>query len=338
MAQKIILSQKGLKENNKKFQDELKVIDTFGNWDKPLQNSKAKQPRPRWVDTKEIAYTKSIKNQSKEYRFLSKEGSLPFNSFRNLSSKMAINEILWIYQKQSNRLDEAHKLGIKWWDNHEVNNSGTIGFAYGKTVDDYKLIDTLLHNMEHDPFSRRHILNLWQQTHINKQLLIGGLVPCAYLFSFNIEESYNYSDEEFKLHLESTSNFNVTPPIVREVDMNLKQRSSDRIVAGEINPFQYIALGLMICGHLTYKTGVKHILKSMKYDVDNMHYYDRHEEMVKEILSIDPEIIVNELSKEDEEFSLELSSNKNFFDYSFKDFIIKKPSIINLYSSLPVAQ
>ena len=50
--------------------------------------------------------------------------------------KKGIQEILWIYQKQSNSLKLAHEMGIDWWDNWDVGD-GTIRvkiWSYRKRV------------------------------------------------------------------------------------------------------------------------------------------------------------------------------------------------------------
>ena len=68
---------------------------------------------------------------------------------RNTAIKTGIKEILWIYQKQSNSLDEAKQMGINWWDEWNIGD-GTIGERYGKTVKNFDLMNNLLNNLKKD--------------------------------------------------------------------------------------------------------------------------------------------------------------------------------------------
>lgn len=335
MAQR--LECKTLYENSIEYHDLILDIIHTGISDKPL-SAGTKHPRPKWEDGT-IAYTKSLNREegyyySRTYNLL--KGELPFNSIRPLAIKSAIQEIFWIYQDQSNRLGDAHKRGIKWWDNHEVNKSGTIGFAYGKTVRDFNLLDKLLEGMEKDPFSRRHILSLWQEEHISKQLLIGGLVPCAYQTIFNIKEKFDFNDDEYRLQLESTSNLIVKPPVKRIVSLTLHQRSNDFIVANNINIIQYIAFGLKVCGHLTFKTGIEHILSCFTHNVEDCHVYEKHIPIYEEAIFENAAMLDSTFLNPDDCF-LELLTNKNFYDYRIEDFNYKKPINTLVNCKFPVA-
>ena len=92
------------------------------------------------------------------------------------------------------------------------------------------------------------------------------------------------------------------------LDMTLNQRSSDYIVANFINKTQYLALQMMIASHLGYKVG------KFCHFVQNLHIYDRHIDAAKEILGKEPLPI---------QPKLELKSQKNFYDFSIDDFVIK---------------
>ena len=52
----------------------------------------------------------------------------PILSLRKINYKAAIDEILWIWQKRSNKLED---LNSKIWDQWEYKKSGTIGHSYG---------------------------------------------------------------------------------------------------------------------------------------------------------------------------------------------------------------
>jgi thymidylate synthase len=91
------------------------------------------------------------------------------------------------------------------------------------------------------------------------------------------------------------------------LDMTLVQRSSDYIVANQINKTQYFSLLLMVAGHCDYKVG------KFCHFVQNLHIYDRHYDAANEILKKEP---LNVSPK------LILKENKNFYDYSINDFLI----------------
>lgn len=207
-------------------------------------------PRPKWKDGTP-AHTKFVTQVFEKYNIA--EGEFPIPTIRRTAIKTGIKEILWIYQKQSNKLSEARKLGINWWDNWDIGD-GTIGKRYGYTVNKYNLINKLLKGLKEDPFGRRHIMNLWQLDDLENS---EGLKPCAFETLWSVRK---VKDEYY-------------------VDMALIQRSNDYITAGYINKIQYVSLMMMICGHLGYKFG------DFSHFVGNLHIYDRHEEALKEILT-----------------------------------------------------
>ena len=136
-----------------------------GSWDD--------NPRPRYSDGT-IAHSKFITGVFEEYD-ISKE-EFPIPTLRNTSIKTGIKEILWIYQQQSASLDIAHRMGINWWNEWDIGD-GSIGQRYGRTIARYQLMDKLLSGLLKDPFSRRHIINMYQYTDLEET---SGLYPCAY--------------------------------------------------------------------------------------------------------------------------------------------------------------
>lgn len=120
----------------------------------------------------------------------------------------------------------------------------------------------LLSGLEKDPYGRRHMLSLYNW----KNQPHKTLVECAFMNMFAVRE-----DEQGFI-----------------LDQNLIQRSSDFITASFINASQYIYLGLSFVEHLTYVTGKKWRLGKFKYDINNLHCYDRHEKYIAEILNNEP--------------------------------------------------
>lgn len=223
----------------------LKEILKNGQWDE--------NPRPKWKDGTP-AHSKFIGPIFEEYNI--SKGEFPISTLRNTAIKMGIKEIFWIYQLQSNKLSDAHDLGITWWDDFNIGDN-TIGQRYGATVDRYNLMNLLLDSLKNNQFSRRHIINLYQYEDLNET---DGLDPCAYETLWSIRK---INDDFY-------------------VDMTLMQRSNDYIVANQINKIQYVALLQMVCSHLGYKPG------KFYHIVQNLHIYDRHIGAAKEILNKEP--------------------------------------------------
>lgn len=251
-------------------------------------------PRPKYKDGTP-AHTKFITQVFEKYD-ISKE-EFPIPTIRKTAIKTGIREILWIYQKQSNSLDVAKDMLIGWWEDWNIGD-GTIGNRYGHTVRKHRLIDNLLKNLKENPFGRRHIMNMWQYEDLNSSK---GLFPCAYetIWSVRSVNGVNY------------------------VDMTLVQRSNDYIMAGFINKIQYVALMMMVCGHLGYEVGV------FAHMTQNLHVYNRHLEALDEVLSRESLGV---------QTRLKLKTKKNFYDYTIDDFeVLNLSKIKKLVSPLEIA-
>lgn len=252
-------------------------------------------PRPKWQDGTP-AHSKFITGVFEEYDI--SKGEFPITTLRNTAVKTGIKEILWIYQRQSNSLTVAKEMGINWWDEWDIGD-GTIGQRYGATVRRYDLVNKLLDGLKNDPFSRRHIMDMYQYTDLEET---PGLHPCAYKTTWSVRRV----DSQYYL------------------DMTLDQRSNDYIVAGYINKIQYVALQMMVAGHCGYRVG------KFCHLVQNLHIYDRHMDSVKELLDRKP--------LEDNLPYLELVGVKNFYDYKLDDFKIHNISgIEKLKNTLELA-
>jgi len=271
---------------DKYYIDNLKKVLSEGSWDE--------NPRPRYLDGTP-AHTKFISQVFEEYDISKDEFPIP--TLRDTAIKTGIKEIFWIYQEQSSSLDVAHKMGIKWWDEWDIGD-GTIGQRYGRTIAKYQLMDKLLSGLMKDPFSRRHIINMYQYSDLEETK---GLHPCAYEIMFSVRK------EQDELIL----------------DMTLIQRSNDYLVAGFINKIQYTALLMMVAGHCNYKVG------KFCHLVQNLHIYDRHFDAVFELLNKEPLNIQPKLI---------LKENKNFYQYTIDDFeIIGTEGVTKLNLKLELA-
>jgi thymidylate synthase len=258
------------------------------------ENNLDENPRPKYKDGVE-ANSLFITQVFEEYDI--SKGEFPITTLRNTAIKTGINEILWIYQDQDSNLTTAHKRDIKWWDEWNIGN-GTIGQRYGATIRKWNLMDNLLKSLKEDPFSRRHIINMLQESDLKQT---NGLYPCAYETMWSVRKV----GKDFYL------------------DMTLNQRSNDYIMAGYINKIQYVALLMMVASHLGYKVG-----KFCHY-IQNLHIYDRHIEAARELLDREPL---------DQQPKLELKTNLDFYNINLDDFkILNIKGIQKISSDLEIA-
>jgi thymidylate synthase len=222
----------------------------------------------------------------------------PIPTLRNTAIKTGIKEILWIYQKQTSSLRVAREMGINWWEEWNIGDD-TIGQRYGATIKRYDLMNKLLDGLVNDPFGRRHIISMYQYVDLEET---NGLFPCAYEILCSVRKV-----GEDKV-----------------LDMTLVQRSNDYLVAGYINKVQYLALQMMVAGHCGYKIG------KFCHLVQNLHIYDRHFDGVTELINRTP--LDSDLPY------IELTENKNFYDYTINDFkIYNIDKIMKINSQLELA-
>ena len=194
------------------------------------------------------SHTKFLNNVIFNYDI--SKGEYPILTLRPLAWKSAIKEVLWIYQQQTSNLSVLRdKYNIKWWDSWNIGND-TIGRRYGATVAKYDLVNKLLKGLKEQPYTRRHIIDMYQYADFEET---DGLHPCAYSTTWNVRGKY--------------------------LDLILNQRSSDFCVAWGINIFQYFALQLMVAKAVGLKPGI------LTHVIGNVHIYDRHIEQANELVN-----------------------------------------------------
>lgn len=212
------------------------------------QDTSGELVRPHWEDGTP-AYT--IKKFGVCNRYdLSKE--FPIMTLRKTPLKSATDELLWIWQKKSNNVNE---LNSHIWDSW-ADESGSIGKAYGYQLSvkhKYKegmfdQVDRVLYDLKHNKASRRIITNIYNHADLNEM----HLYPCAYSMTFNVSG-------------------NVLNGI-------LNQRSQDMLVANNWNVCQYSVLMHMIAQVSGLKVG------EFVHVIADAHIYDRHVELVKEVM------------------------------------------------------
>jgi thymidylate synthase len=164
------------------------------------------------------------------------------------------------------------------------------------------LINKLIKDIENDPYGRRKIVSLWQETDLTETV---GLAPCAFLTIWNVRK--NDLGRKY-------------------LDMMLVQRSGDMLTAsgpGGINEIQYAALLMMIARHTGYEPGV------FTHIVANEQIYDRHfeaaDEMLKRFEMIEPIESRNDIVHYGTyPPKLILNPEKtNFYDFTIDDFTME---------------
>ena len=236
--------------------------------------------RTRWEDGTEANYYSIVGVQNK----YDLEKEFPMITLRNNSKTVqkAIDEILWIWQKKSNKVSE---LNSHIWDQWS-GKDGTIGKAYGyqfankyefKTKEGIKKmdqVDYVLYLLKNDPSSRRIMTNLFN----HEELKDMNLEPCAFGTQWLVKDG--------KLHL------------------ILNQRSQDMLAANGWNTMQYAALLHMFAQVSGLKIG------TLTHNIGDCHIYDRHIPFIKQLLEaktmdVNPKLVINNDTKDFYKFKVE---------------------------------
>lgn len=241
--------------------------------------------RTRWDDGEEANYY-SIVGVTNKYDV---EKEFPMITLRNNTQTVmkAIDEILWIWQKKSNNVNE---LNSHIWDQW-ADEKGSIGKAYGyqmgkkydfKTKEGIKNMDQVdfcLYLLNNDPASRRIMTNIFN----HEELKDMNLEPCAYSTQWLVKGG--------KLHL------------------ILNQRSQDMLAANGWNTMQYAALLCMFAQCMGLKPG------TLTHNIGDCHIYDRHIPLVKKLIEaksmdVTPKLVIK-------------NPTTNFYDFKVEDFEIQ---------------
>ena len=237
-----------------------------------------KDPRPYWLE-EDGSHTPAHSLFVTQYveTFDISKGEFPISTIKPTAWKTGIREMFWIYQEASNDLSVAReKFGIKWWDSWDIGD-GTIGSTYGAIVKKYDLMNELLKGIQENPYGRRHIISLWQEEELRGVI---GLPPCAFQTLWTVRGEY--------------------------LDCTLIQRAQDILGAANINNTQYVALQMMVAKHCGLKPG------KYTHFVQNLHIYDRHMSIAKELLK-------RPCSEKQPKLIFEPKSN-NFYEFTIDDF------------------
>lgn len=234
--------------------------------------------RPHYKSDGKPAHTQYITDVTDVYDI--SKGEFPISTYRPIPWKSTIGELLWMYQLQSNDIHVLEKeFKVKWWRPWDIGD-GTIGQRYGATIKRYNMVNELINEIKNNKYSRRIIMNMWQLKDFAET---PGLKPCVYSTTWNVRGEY--------------------------LDVFVLQRSSDYILSEGFDRLQYCALLMMIAQCTGLKPG------KMTYHVNNMHIYDRHIPIAKDILSNKPS---------DKQPRLILGTScTGFYKFTVDDFILE---------------
>lgn len=244
-------------------------------------DTKGEKVRPKWDDG---SYAYTIKKFGVVNRYdLKKE--FPALTLRKTNLKNCVDEILWIWQKKSNNIND---LNSHIWDSWADEN-GSIGKAYGYQLGvkhQYKegmmdQVDRVLYDLKNNPYSRRIMTNIY----VHQDLHEMNLYPCAYSMTFNVTKN----KEMGKLVLNGI----------------LNQRSQDILTANNWNVCQYAVLLHMFAQVSDMEVG------ELVHVIADAHIYDKHVALVEELITREqhpaPKFWIN-------------PEVKNFYDFTVDDF------------------
>lgn len=212
-------------------------------------STEGEKVRPKWEDG---TYAYTIKRFGVVNRYdLSKE--FPALTLRKTYIKSAIDELLWIWQKKSNNVND---FGSKIWDSW-ADETGSIGKAYGYQLGikhKYKegmmdQVDRVIYDLKNNPYSRRIMTNIYNFADLNEM----NLYPCAYSMTFNVTDG--------------------------RLNAILNQRSQDILAANNWNVVQYSVLVHMLAQVCDLQVG------ELVHVIADAHIYDRHIPIVKELIT-----------------------------------------------------
>lgn len=230
--------------------------------------------RPRWSDGKP-AHT--IKKFGIVNRYDLQE-EFPIQTIRRMYLKSAVDELLWIWQKKSNRVNQlSSHVWDAWAD--EVGSIGkSYGYQLGQTFRHHRIpngnytnteeypsmfvdsdgwvhmdqVDAVLYDLFFNYSSRRILTNMYN----HQDLADMQLHPCAYSVTFNVSEN--------------------------TLNAILHQRSQDMLTANGWNVMQYAVLLHMIAQSCYLNAG------ELVHVIADAHIYDRHIPIVQQIIQNEP--------------------------------------------------
>ncbi len=182
----------------------------------------------------------------------------PAVTTKKLHFRSIIHELLWFLQGDTN-IKYLRDNGVTIWDEWADEN-GDLGPVYGyqwrswpgpdgQTIDQ---ITNLLHQLRHNPHSRRHIISAWNVADVDEM----ALPPCHCLFQFFVADG--------------------------KLSCQLYQRSADIFLGVPFNIASYALLTLMVAQVTGYEPG------DFVHTFGDAHLYLNHLEQTRLQLSREP--------------------------------------------------
>ncbi|MDD2495780.1 MAG: thymidylate synthase, partial [Tissierellia bacterium] len=176
----------------------------------------------------------------------------PILTLRKTNFKAAIDEMLWIWQKKSNNIND---LNSHIWDSW-ADESGSIGKAYGYQLGikhkykegEFDQVDRVIYDLKNNPASRRILTNIYNFKDLHEM----NLYPCAYSMTFNVSGN--------------------------RLNAILNQRSQDMLAANNWNVVQYSILVHMMAQISGLVAG------ELVHVIADAHIYDRHIPIIEKII------------------------------------------------------
>ncbi len=192
-----------------------------------------------------------------QMRFDLRQG-FPLLTTKKLHLKSIIYELLWFLQGDTN-IKYLNDNGVRIW-NEWADDDGDLGPVYGaqwrawrgadgQTIDQIK---TLIHNLQHNPDSRRHIISAWNVAEIERM----ALPPCHCLFQFYVNNN--------------------------TLSCQLYQRSADIFLGVPFNIASYALLTMMIAQVTGLQPG------DFVHTLGDAHLYSNHFDQAKEQIERPP--------------------------------------------------
>jgi thymidylate synthase len=208
----------------------------------------------------------------------------PITSLRKINYKAAIDEMLWIYSKLSNDVQDLNSTIWNSWKDENNLIHKAYGYQIAKpTMGFPSQIHYILNEIKSNPTSRRIQMNMFDAKE-QKEKAENSLIECAYATHFSVKDG--------KLH------------------MTLIQRSGDFLTAahpGGWNTVQYAALQHAIAKECNLEVGI------FAHYIQDLHLYNKHPEQAEELIKRYEELDSYKLP------TLKIA-DKTFFELTADDF------------------
>lgn len=210
------------------------------------------------------------------------EGAFPFFTLTAASPRLGFEELWWMLRGGSNSLELESK-GVNFWKGNtsrefldsrglDFLDEGSMGASYGfqwrkfgkygdwsldgEMVEGVDQLHKLIKGLVEDPFSRRHLVSLWNP--LQEDMM--PLTPCWYSCQFSVR---NWLGE-------------------KRLDLHLNNRSLDIMFGAYFAISQYRLLQAALCSILGFSVG------KLYYNSTIPHIYDNQELYAKEMCTRKP--------------------------------------------------